>query len=416
MGDYEARVLRRALRGRDLPLLGPSRKLTTVPVQPGALPGFMTKVPDMFAEPAAIHLALIPRDMLVLAMCHMGAQETALTGPVESLPAKVPAIVLKTGKAGAQTVMKRFFGVDSIGLLPEPSSGTCHLLPFDTLGVHGLIPTIAWDGETEARWEELRGSSRQWGRLLLVYSAGGKVSKRDFVRESEIVGIREVAVLGVPQLAERLSAPERTKESTPAIGRANIVEPWNLYWDFEVSLREAEPRVWRRFLLKYKSTFLDLHNAIQDAGGWWNYHLFSFSLRPDPYEEVVAGPPHKWDDESEDPDAGRVAIADVIKRRSPIEMSYVYDFGDDWQMDVVMHGLVEESLKFRRRLLGGERAFPQEDSGGFPGYIESVEVASGAYSEAELAEDPDLGSRREWLGDWHPDRFDFEKTRKKFDR
>jgi len=376
----------------------------------------MAAVPHILGEPAAILSSLIPRDMLVLAMCHLGAQETALTGAVDDLPVKVPAIVFRMSKAGARAAMKRFFGVDAIGLLPEPSGGTCHLLPFDSLGLHGLIPAIVWEGETEARFEELRDSSRRWGRLLLVFAGGGSASKRDLVRESDMVGIREVAILGVPQVAERLSAPERTRESTSAIGRANVVEPWNLYWDFEVSLREAEPRVWRRFLLKYKSTFLDLHNAIQDAGGWWNYHLFSFSLGPDPMDEVVAGPPHKWDDESEDPDAGRVAIADVIKRRGLLELSYVYDFGDDWEMDVVMHGLVEDPGKFRRRLLGGERAFPQEDSGGIPGYIESVEVASGAYSEAQLAEDPDLSSRREWLGDWHPDRFDFEKTRKKFDR
>ncbi len=34
------------------------------------------------------------------------------------------------------------------------------------------------------------------------------------------------------------------------------------YYDFEVSLREAKPRIWRRFLIARTARFLDLHEAI----------------------------------------------------------------------------------------------------------------------------------------------------------
>jgi hypothetical protein len=65
---------------------------------------------------------------------------------------------------------------------------------------------------------------------------------------------------------------------------------------------------------------------------------------------------------------------------------------------------------FKRRLLAGSRAFPPEDCGGLGGYEDCVKVVRG---------DPDVEDEetlREWLGDWHPERFDLEATRRAFDR
>jgi hypothetical protein len=42
------------------------------------------------------------------------------------------------------------------------------------------------------------------------------------------------------------------------------------YFDFEVSLCEVTPRIWRRFLLHSTATFSDSDVAIQEACGWWN--------------------------------------------------------------------------------------------------------------------------------------------------
>ena len=48
------------------------------------------------------------------------------------------------------------------------------------------------------------------------------------------------------------------------------------YFEMEVSLLGIEPRIWRRFLIRAEATFQDLHNAIQEACGWENAHLFEF--------------------------------------------------------------------------------------------------------------------------------------------
>jgi hypothetical protein len=47
-------------------------------------------------------------------------------------------------------------------------------------------------------------------------------------------------------------------------------------FDFDIEL-EASPRIWRRFLLEHKSSFADLHDAIQIATGWRDTHLHAFT-------------------------------------------------------------------------------------------------------------------------------------------
>ena len=39
------------------------------------------------------------------------------------------------------------------------------------------------------------------------------------------------------------------------------------YFDLEISLLEIEPRIWRRFLIHSQATFMDLHDAVQQAFG-----------------------------------------------------------------------------------------------------------------------------------------------------
>ncbi|MGH8887068.1 MAG: plasmid pRiA4b ORF-3 family protein [Egibacteraceae bacterium] len=173
------------------------------------------------------------------------------------------------------------------------------------------------------------------------------------------------------------------------------------YYEFDIALEEVEPRIWRRLQLPADATFLDLHDAIQDACGWQNYHLFAFR---DEYGESIAGiPDDEWGEP--DPDAAKVLVADFFE--SERRCLYEYDFGDSWVHEVELRRIVESSERFERRLLDGARAFPSEDCGGVQGYEECVEVARGG-------EDPE--GLRDWLGDWDPERFDLDQVRQAFDR
>lgn len=151
------------------------------------------------------------------------------------------------------------------------------------------------------------------------------------------------------------------------------------YIELEVSLIGITPRIWRRFLLPPDATFQDLHEAIQDAGPWDDCHLFAF------YDEKMR--------EIAPDDADGSAISTVLGS-SGKRCRYVYDFGDDWQHDIVVRRVLEIDEDFERRLVGGERAFPPEDSGGVGGY-------------QILAERGRAGRKAE--------RFDLEAARREFD-
>ena len=186
------------------------------------------------------------------------------------------------------------------------------------------------------------------------------------------------------------------------------------YFEMEVSLVGVKPRIWRRFLIARDASFRDLHNAIQDACGWEDDHLYDFRNKSGkPFAKAVF--------KDAFPEMG-VYDADTMKLLAYFSKNidvctYVYDFGDYWQHRVGLKGIVELPEKFKQRLLGGARAFPLENCGGIWGYHACC-AAVGAIDpkDMELGEE-ELEHYREWVGDgyWQPDSFDLEETKKRFD-
>lgn len=191
------------------------------------------------------------------------------------------------------------------------------------------------------------------------------------------------------------------------------------YFEFEVSLLDIKPRIWRRFLVHKKAKFAELHLAIQDACGWANYHLYVFQdgrfrgseIAGIPDEDRFEGGPPPT------PDATKIKLADYFNCAEPSTIIYEYDFGDSWEHEVKLNKCVAIPERFKRRLLAGERAFPPEDCGGTPGYEECLEAL-----EYRKTPDPDIDAyaeealkdRLEWLGDWKPEGFDLESVKVAF--
>lgn len=172
------------------------------------------------------------------------------------------------------------------------------------------------------------------------------------------------------------------------------------YFEFDVTLRGADPPVWRRFQIRSDATFRDLHDAVQDACGWMDYHLFRFETLDG---TALAGiPDDEWGEP--DPDADRVRLGSYFPGAD--RCTYLYDFGDGWEHHVELAQTLELSESFHRRLVDGARAFPPEDCGGLPGYEDCVEVARGGSDPEGL---------REWMGEWDPEQFDLESARLDFD-
>jgi hypothetical protein len=107
-----------------------------------------------------------------------------------------------------------------------------------------------------------------------------------------------------------------------------------------------------------------LHDVIQIVMGWIDSHLHEFTIGNKRYTEY---PESKEDGLV----CGRYRIGDLIKQKGRT-FSYLYDFGDSWEHELVL----EESRYFNPDMrtelacLDGERACPPEDVGGIPGYFE----------------------------------------------
>lgn len=184
------------------------------------------------------------------------------------------------------------------------------------------------------------------------------------------------------------------------------------YLELEVSLADLRPRVWRRFLLTADGTFADLHQAIQDAFGWENAHLFDFRTTGRP-GQAIAGVPMDDGFSPPMPDAVGVPLAAFFDGAPGHDRCvYTYDFGDDWRHEVKLGGVVTERGRFERRLLDGARSGPPEDCGGAPGYERLALVL-------ETGADPwgeDVDDLREWIGGWRPDAFELEAAQRTFNR
>lgn len=159
---------------------------------------------------------------------------------------------------------------------------------------------------------------------------------------------------------------------------------------FKVALQGNEPEVWRRFQTPASYSFWDLHVAVQDVMGWQDYHLHEFRVKKPRGRKVwKIGIP---DDEAEDTLPGwTVPVFEYFKFPGDVA-EYVYDFGDYWQHELLLEGLLlAEPDTSYPRCLAGDRACPPEDCGGPHGYQEMLKVL----------EDPghaEYGDYVNWLG------------------
>ena len=81
-----------------------------------------------------------------------------------------------------------------------------------------------------------------------------------------------------------------------------------------------------------------------------------------------------------------------------------------------LKGFVELPEKFVRRLTDGARAFPPEDCGGTFGYEECCEALKIPAKELAKLDGEELDWRKEWFGDWKPERFNQNEVSKRFDQ
>ncbi len=164
----------------------------------------------------------------------------------------------------------------------------------------------------------------------------------------------------------------------------------------KVTLDLENREVWRRLVVPVNMTFAGLHEVLQVAFGWWDYHLHQFHIYGD--EKVAASAndlninhpayhregfkpvlnlvcdegafefefendaPRKWEE--------GIRLSAYI----PARMKYTYDFGDNWEHYIEVEKVLEDHDKNYPICLEGAGNAPPEDVGGRYGFEEFLEI------------------------------------------
>lgn len=155
-----------------------------------------------------------------------------------------------------------------------------------------------------------------------------------------------------------------------------------------VSLREVEPVVWRRLVVRSEMPLPKLNQALERVMGWEGYHLHMFDVGG-----ILFGEP---DEDADYVINEKAATVKHVLPRVGATLRWDYDFGDGWEHDVMVEA-IESPVEGKRYpvSLDGARACPPEDCGGVSGYEQLL---------AALADPKD--PEHEEMVEWAPNGFD----------
>ena len=220
-----------------------------------------------------------------------------------------------------------------------------------------------------------------------------KLVRARMVKTAESYAIARMRLLGGGRDV-KTSPPKAF--SLPAGGTQPITDGPAIF-QVKIALLDIEPAIWRRVLVPAETTLDQLHEVIQAAFGWWNYHLHQYLIDG----KLYALPDPEYDDDLLPPrlDERAVQLRDLLTSSSIV---YEYDFGDGWKHLVEIENVAMAPEPGARYPIctGGERACPREDCGGTPGYQRLLEALADPTHEehAEL---------RQWAGRrYDPEKFD----------
>jgi hypothetical protein len=183
------------------------------------------------------------------------------------------------------------------------------------------------------------------------------------------------------------SAP-RARQRVPAgqlttAGRRGHSRACPMIHQVKITLRGAKPPIWRRLEVPSDIKLSRLHECVQQAFGWYGYHLWAFSTPSGEFGDPDPELGHR--------SASARSLGDVAPAAGD-RIRYTYDFGDDWEHEITVEEVrsAEGGVAYPR-CTAGRRACPPEDCGGIWGYQELLEVLADPRH-------PEHAERLEWLG------------------
>ncbi|MEV8514364.1 plasmid pRiA4b ORF-3 family protein [Dactylosporangium sp. NPDC051484] len=197
--------------------------------------------------------------------------------------------------------------------------------------------------------------------------------------------------------SDKPPAPHGGFAAAPALApkRTKLAGPAPIY-QVKVGLKGATPPIWRRLEVPADVSLARLHDIIQAAFGWNDSHMHVFET---PFGDF--GVADRELGYGSDKSVTLEQVAPEVKSK----IRYVYDFGDNWQHELLVEKVLDRDPVVRYpRCTGGRRAAPPDDCGGIWGYLDLIEALK----------DPDHPEHRDsmdWVGiddiaDFTPERFD----------
>ncbi|CAA7618937.1 conserved hypothetical protein [Magnetospirillum sp. LM-5] len=138
-----------------------------------------------------------------------------------------------------------------------------------------------------------------------------------------------------------------------------------------IELQDIEPKIWRRVDVPLSTSLMGVHDIIQVAMGWQCEHLFEFRVGDKIYSE-----PYPDDDMY----ARKTYNAKSIRLKTLVERGvgrflYTYDFGDNWQHDIVIESVRDGDAEIDYPVfVDGARRCPPDDVGGSSGFMDFLEA------------------------------------------
>ena len=183
------------------------------------------------------------------------------------------------------------------------------------------------------------------------------------------------------EACERVEGMLAALESAAGTAEGAATEVPVRAFKFRVSLRlwKGHP-CWREIVVPATDTFADLHDAIQSAFLWWDYHWSHFELRMggenvqvmDAFEIEES---ERWD--TAPPrvrriDSAELRLDEVFPRTRTAR--YDYDYGDGWEHDIKFVEAIDGYVGELPVCTAGAGDAPPEDVGGVGGFEDFLRV------------------------------------------
>ena len=179
-------------------------------------------------------------------------------------------------------------------------------------------------------------------------------------------------------------------------------------YQIKVVLRDSQPPIWRRILVRSDLTLRALHQILQISMGWTSSHMHQFAFKKKYY-----GYP---DRDGEDNfglktfDDTKIRLNELMTDKGQC-LTYEYDLGDSWEHILMVENILPlDEDKTKALCLAGARACPTEDVGGTGGYEEFLN----AVLNPNHAEHTQM---LRWVGGaFDPEAFDLNQVNRKLQR